>query len=229
MLRRHAQSAVAPSAYVFPGGTVRDDDASLGLDARDAAALARSISERSEVPLNPAMAVALYTCAMRELFEEAGVLLVEGEPPAISPERLSAARREAQAGTLSLADLLAQLEVEPAFDRLVPFSHWVTPSLLNRRFDTRFFLAELPADQHALHCDIETTDGVWLAPSALLAGDYELVFPTLQHVRRLSGFSTTAELLEFGRTKRILRVEPTVRESSAGLSAFIDPAVVDRW
>src|SRR5713226_5361221 len=74
MVRRHARSPVAPSAYVFPGGTVRADD--LEAAPPDAQPLAHVLSERSDTPVEPAQAAAFYVSAVRELFEEAGVLLV---------------------------------------------------------------------------------------------------------------------------------------------------------
>src|SRR5438132_8715735 len=74
MVRRHSRSAVAPDAYVFPGGTVRGDDLCVVTDQGDA--LAETLSNRSDSPVDSATAVSLYMCALRELFEEAGVLLV---------------------------------------------------------------------------------------------------------------------------------------------------------
>src|ERR1051326_1642645 len=76
MVGRHAPSPVAPSAYVFPGGTVRDDDFDPGGIALHSEHLARALSERSDTPVDAALAGALYVSALRELFEEAGVLLV---------------------------------------------------------------------------------------------------------------------------------------------------------
>src|SRR5438270_10034405 len=73
MVRRHARSPVAPSAYVFPGGTVRADDAQL--QPPDSDELARALSERSDTPVEPAQAATYFVCALRELFEEAGVLM----------------------------------------------------------------------------------------------------------------------------------------------------------
>jgi hypothetical protein len=112
---------------------------------------------------------------------------------------------------------------------LVPFSHWVTPALLAARFDTRFFVAEMPPGQAALHDTIELSDGVWLAPSGFLDGDYHVVYATAQHLRRLAPFGTVAELLEFARHKRIQRLSPEVVEGAAGLNAFIRPELLDAW
>jgi hypothetical protein len=144
-------------------------------------------------------------------------------------ERLAGARLALQAGDLALASLLADYGWRPAFDRLVPFSHWVTPAVLAARFDTRFFVAEMPPRQAALHCTIETTEGIWIAPRLLLEGEYHVVYATAQHLRRIAPFDCVADLLEFARTKAIRRMQPEVVERGSGLSVWLPPELVDRW
>ena len=237
MVRRHARSPVAPSAYVFPGGTVRSDDVQ-SLPRRDRHALAIALSERSDTPVEADDAAALYVCALRELFEEAGVLLVrdaDGRLLSVSDsetaleERLAATRLSLQARDLSFAQVVADWGWQAAFDLLVPFSHWVTPRLLAARFDTRFFVSEMPLGQAALHDTIETSEGVWLAPARALADDYHTVYATAQHLRRLTPFCSARDLLDFARQKPIRRVSPEVVESGSGLSVFIPPDLVDAW
>jgi 8-oxo-dGTP pyrophosphatase MutT (NUDIX family) len=235
MVRRHARSPVAPSAYVFPGGTVRPDDASLRVP--DPEALARCLSDRSDAPVDPARAADYFVCALRELFEEAGVLLARtsdgllrlDEADLPLQEELAATRLELQARRLSLAQVLEARRWRPAFECLVPFSHWVTPEVIAARFDTRFFVSEMPRGQEALHCTIETSDGLWLAPSKVLEGDYHVVYATAQHLRRLAPFTSVSALLDFARHKPIRRVQPTVIESGSGLSVHLPPDLVDAW
>jgi 8-oxo-dGTP pyrophosphatase MutT (NUDIX family) len=236
MVRRHARSPVAPSAYVFPGGTVRPDDVEAApLDARP---LAGVLSERSDTPVEPIQAAALYVSAVRELFEEAGVLLVRDTAGRLLEvdatdqtlqERLESTRLALQARDLSLAQVLADWGWQPAFDLLVPFSHWVTPTVLAARFDTRFFVAEMPPRQAALHDTIETSEGVWLTPARVLESDYHTVYATAQHLRRLSPYRTVSDLLTFAREKPIRRLQPEVIEGGAGLSVFISPELADAW
>jgi 8-oxo-dGTP pyrophosphatase MutT (NUDIX family) len=238
MVRRHARSPVAPSAYVFPGGTVRPDDLAAE-HPPDAQTLADVLSERSDTRVESAQAAALYVAAVRELFEEAGVLLVRGvegqgllEVDAADQslqERLESTRLALQARDLSLAAVLADWGWQPAFDLLVPFSHWVTPTVLAARFDTWFFVAEMPARQAALHDTIETSEGVWLPPARVLESDYHTVYATAQHLRRLSPYRSVADLLSFARAKRILRVQPEVIEGGSGLRVLIDPEIRDAW
>ncbi|MCA1646300.1 MAG: hypothetical protein LC797_12870 [Chloroflexi bacterium] len=236
MVRRHARSPVAPSAYVFPGGTVRSDDLEAAVE--DTSALAHALSARADTPVDSAPAAALYVCALRELFEEAGVLLVRdaaGGLLEVNPadlqlqERLESTRLTLQARDLSLARVLADWAWQPAFDLLVPFSHWVTPAVLAARFDARFFVAEMPPRQAALHDTIETSEGVWLTPARVLESDYHTVYATAQHLRRLSAHQTVADLLAFARAKPIRRLQPELIEGGAGLSVVISPELVDVW
>jgi 8-oxo-dGTP pyrophosphatase MutT (NUDIX family) len=229
MVRRHERSHVAPSAFVFPGGTVRADDVLPEVTVPDL---------RSNSPLRADDARALYVAAVRELFEEAGVLLACDATGALLQvddadlelqEHLAAARLTMQAHAMSLRDLLDEYQWRPAYTELVPFSHWVTPDLVPVRFDTRFFVARMPPRQNALHCAIETSEGAWLRPVELLDRSYPIVFPTEQHLRRVAPFATVAELLTFARTKAIKRVQPRLHEGRNGRSITLDPSVLDSW
>jgi 8-oxo-dGTP pyrophosphatase MutT (NUDIX family) len=231
MVRRHAQSRVAPSAFVFPGGTVRPDDG-LPVD------FAPSLSTRSDTPVPAEEARAFYVAAVRELFEEAGVLLACDKPGQLLgvddsdvdlQERLATARLALQARELSLAQLLRERRWQPAFDELVPFSHWVTPDLLAARFDTRFFIAHMPPRQSALHCTIETSEGIWLRPADLLDGAYAVVYATAQHLRRLVPYESVSELLVFARQKPIKRVQPEVHDTGNGLTVWLPPHLAETW
>lgn len=236
MVRRHARSPVAPSAYVFPGGTVRDDDLGFSLEAP--LQWARRLSERSDTPVPPAEASALYICALRELFEEAGVFLVRdaaGKLLKVDPadtqlqERLESTRLTLQARELSISGVLREHGWQPALDLLVPFSHWITPRALAARFDTRFFVAELPAGQTALHDTIETSEGIWLPPARALGPDYHTVYATTQHLKRLAAFQTAGELMAFAAQKTIHMVSPEMAESGEGMRVSIRPEIADRW
>lgn len=234
MVRRHERSHVAPNAYVFPGGTVRDDDAEF---VRLNGSPFDALSRRSDATLDRASALGLYVCAVRELFEEAGVLLARtrGELLRVPDtdialqEQMAAARLALQARELSLAQLLDAWQWQPAFDALIPFSHWVTPAPLAVRFDTRFFVAEMPPVQDALHCTIETSEGIWQAPRRLLAGGYGIVFPTEQHLLRLAAFASVAALVAFARAKPIRRVQPDIVQGPSGPMAQIPADLVNAW
>src|SRR5207248_5162594 len=130
-------------------------------------------------------------------------------------ERLESTRLALQARDFSLARVLADWGWQPAFDLLVPFSHWVTPTVLAARFDTRFFVAVMPSGQSALHDTIETSEGAWLAPARVLESDYHTLYATAQHLRRLCPYHSVAELLPFAAAKDIRRIQPEVVESGS--------------
>jgi 8-oxo-dGTP pyrophosphatase MutT (NUDIX family) len=236
MVRRHARSPVAPHAYVFPGGTVRADDAAF--QSADAEHLANLLSRRSDTPVEPERARDYFACALRELFEEAGVLLATDANGSLLgvaqddvglQEQLEATRLALQANQVSLAGALQRFDVRPAFEALVPFSHWVTPDAMAARFDARFFVAHMPDGQEALHCTIETSEGAWLRPADVLEGDYHVVYATAQHLRRLKRCDSVTDLLDFARRKPIRRVHPTVTEGADGLSVYLPPDLADNW
>lgn len=238
MVRRHTRSPVAPDAYVFPGGTVRADD-------RDAfgqhgSALADRLSARSDVAVAVDEALAVWTCAVRELFEEAGVLLVRHDSGdrdrlRIDPrdtarqERWASTRLALQAREQTLHGILGPENWQPAFDDLMPFSHWVTPSPMAARFDTWFFVAAMPSDQEALHDTIETSESVWIRPVDALSDTFYTVFATAQHLRRLVPFGTVDDLVAFARTKPIRRVQPELVETATGVRVVLPEASASDW
>jgi hypothetical protein len=98
---------------------------------------------------------------------------------------------------------------------LTYFSHWITPAMSPRRYDTRFFVAELPSGQEATHCGLETVDGIWISPRQAIErherGTMTLVSVTRDHLDRLAAFSSVEALLEFASRKRIRTVNPRRR------------------
>lgn len=214
MARRAASATSFADAYVFPGGTVRDDDLGPG----DVDALTELTRRGGTPPPTADAARGLYRAAIRELFEEAGVLLARdaaGATPTILDAESAtwrARREQLQRGETSLHALLEELGLRPAFGELIYFSHWITPLGQPRRFDTRFFVAALPPGQQASHCGVELTDGVWLGPHDALgryaAGKLPLVFPTRMHLQRLTGARSLDDLLEIARTKPIATIQP---------------------
>jgi len=226
MVRRHQASKFAADLYVFPGGTIRSDDRLTEDRARaiglDPGALNAVLAAHDDPYAGHGDGgLSLWVAALRELFEEAGLLLAEDHRGRLldlsDPERaqrFSALRTELQAGRLSLAALAQAEGLYLAADRLVHFSRWITPSVSPRRFDTRFFVAELPTGQTAGHCQIETTEGVWISPREALArqqhDDFPMMFVTREHVKRLAEFHQAAALLEFARAKPTRVVSPNI-------------------
>jgi 8-oxo-dGTP pyrophosphatase MutT (NUDIX family) len=174
MARRHASLAFMGGMWVFPGGALSEAD-------RKAAASASSampnrcpfqLNDIAGAPLPPDLCTALAIAAVRETFEEAGILLAlrrDGQPPhGDQLERLHAERTALTADPALFMAALAKEELVLALDRLISWAHWITPSGLARRFDTRFFVTRAPqAHTHAADSH-ETSECAWLAPSQLL-------------------------------------------------------------
>ena len=165
MLRRTAAMKFAPGAYVFPGGSVDPADygAEIGWQGPSAAEFGTRLGASAEV------ARALVCAAVRETFEESGVLLAgpPGDGPLATPSGPSweADRMAVASGTLTLAALLSGRGLVLRADRLVPWARWITPEGEPRRFDARFFAAALPAGQEAVGHEAEADHVAWLRPS----------------------------------------------------------------
>ena len=182
MLRRVAAMKFAPGAYVFPGGSVDPDDygAAVGWHGPDPAEIGARLGASAE------MARALVCAAVRETFEESGVLLA-GAPdggPLADPSGPSweADRAALVAGAVTLAELLARRGLVLRADLLVPWARWITPEGEPRRFDARFFAAALPAGQVATGHAAESDRIAWLRPATALAaaraGEMSMLPPT---------------------------------------------------
>ena len=214
LVRRSTRSSFAPDAYVFPGGAIDAADASsqasertLGLDP------ARLRAEFRE-SIEPAVAAAISIAALRELFEEAGVLFaVSLSGDALhDPGALSDARRRLRDDPVTFADVLRDLNCRADARALTFFSRWITPPGEPRRYDTHFFLARMPEHQTPLADADETHDGRWLSPRDALGaharGEMHLVYPTIKHLERLATFDDLDALAAFARDKPIVTVAP---------------------
>ncbi len=168
MLRRQRTMAFAPGAYVFPGGSVdpRDADEQLGWAGPDAAEWGRIF----DAP--PELARALVCAAVRETFEESGVLLAGESADSVVADTTSdeweADRHALLDHSVSLAGLLARRGLVLRADLLRPWSRWITPVMEPRRFDTRFFAAALPAGQRTRDVGGEASEVAWVTPAKAL-------------------------------------------------------------
>jgi glyoxylase-like metal-dependent hydrolase (beta-lactamase superfamily II)/8-oxo-dGTP pyrophosphatase MutT (NUDIX family) len=212
LIRRTQAAAFMGGAHVFPGG---------GVDAADASAeLAAHCEGMDDVEASRLLGVeqgglAYWTAAMRECFEEAGLLLAHdlaGEYADLSRpqhQQVFARWRESiRAGQATLADLCREHGLRLAAGRLAYYSHWITQPGRPRRYDTRFFVAEAPPAQTASHDNSETVDNLWIQPAQALErnrrGDLQLVFPTIKTLESIAGFNTAAALMKFARSPRTM-------------------------
>jgi 8-oxo-dGTP pyrophosphatase MutT (NUDIX family) len=215
MARRHIKSDFAPDVYVFPGGKADEGDAVEG-DHVTLPATAKSLWQAPAVGR-----VAIHMAAIRELFEESGLLLarrLDGSPlearddPAVAA-RFAVYRDRVRSGTLSMRDLAKQEELVFSGDQLHLFAHWITPEILTKRFDTYFFLARLPAGARARHADlVELTDSLWIRPADALArfagGEFPLVFATERILMRLAAAPSIDDLWRTGEAEAAEPITP---------------------
>jgi len=210
MIRRTQSAAFMGGAHVFPGGGVDASDASAELAAHceglDDAEASRLLGVEQG-------GLAYWAAAMRECFEEAGLLLARGADgeyadlnQAGRAQIFAHWRESVRAGRATLADLCREHELRLAAGRMAYFSHWITQPGRPRRYDTRFFVAEAPLAQTPSHDNSETVDHVWILPADALArhqrGDLHLVFPTIKTLESIARFDTAAALMEFARSPR---------------------------
>lgn len=245
LTRRSARSAFAPDAFVFPGGTVEEQDAdeasaarTLGLESerieREFRATVPADLTSDEPPVTIPAARGLMVAALRELFEEAGVLLARTEAGKPIDARdaawngVEADRAAVRAGTLTFADFLTRRNWHADAGALALFSHWITPPSEPRRYNTHFFFAAAPPDQAALADAFETHDGIWIAPARALArhraGSMHLVYPTIKHLARLSRFDSMESTLDFARTKPVLTIVPRDGDEDFQIPAALENA-----
>jgi 8-oxo-dGTP pyrophosphatase MutT (NUDIX family) len=223
MLRRHARSGFAADAWVFPGGVVDAEDRALG-DSRWRGIDPVALADRFADP--PELVLGYHVAAVRETFEEAGLLLArhgDGRAPDVTRpeyvalrERLGSRDQQVDwAGWLRDEDLVLDLGA------LTYFSRWVTPQREPKRYDTAFFIAVAPGGQIAAHDEVEVTDQRWTTPAAALeafhAGDLHLIFPTIKTLEALAAFGSAAELVaQAERTPEIRKVQPHVEVTDEG-------------
>lgn len=201
LVKRHGLSDVLGGAYVFPGGKL--DDADTQLDAlahldQTAPALHTALGEPdTDIPT----AMGLYVAALREAFEESRILFAQNADQA----HAALGRQPGIAFNHMLADLSLQLQTH----RVLPWSRWITPrmpSVSSKRFDTRFFVAAVPAEQEARHDDHETTESAWLQPRAALEqywnGQIELAPPQIMSLAHLARHTTVETVMQEARTRK---------------------------
>jgi 8-oxo-dGTP pyrophosphatase MutT (NUDIX family) len=221
MLERHAKSEFLPDLYVFPGGRVEPGDHELadrvgGLTGEEAMRRAHSV--------DPAAALGFFVAAIRETFEEAGVLLARrrGERALVSGslvEELGAHRLAMQEGTRGLREIVEEYDLELAADRLCVHGHWITPEIVPHRFDTLFFTAAAPPGQRAAHDGVESTDHVWIRPEEALVQakrkEKQMIFPTLANLQTIAGFAEVEAIVESSRMRRVVPITPALAGSGS--------------
>ncbi|MFT6626855.1 MAG: 8-oxo-dGTP pyrophosphatase MutT (NUDIX family) [Flavobacteriales bacterium] len=214
LVRRSSRAAFMPDLYVYPGGAVDRQDQHLAaptLSPDDVAALDASGRQALRVG-------GLRVAAIRECFEEAGVLLSAGPTP--SAGVLAEWRTRLNSKSHTFADMCAALGLSLRPSDLLFFDHWITPSFKARRFDARFYLAVMPAGQAASEDAAEVYDGDWWTPDAALRahadGMMGLAPPTFCTLEALAGHDSVGALLSWAQTRRVVPILPQLLDEGDG-------------
>lgn len=223
LLRRHGMSEVLGGMYVFPGGKLDREDADpdtlrhldMPPDALHAAL--------GEPDLDEATAAGFFVAACRETFEESGVLLARGVDASVAAAATALSREG-----YGFAELLGRLGLVLSCTRVTPWSRWITPrvpSLMNKRFDVRFFAAVVPRDQVAVHDNREATESVWLTPRAAIeqywSGQIGIAPPQLMSLVELARHTCVAEVVDPARRLWPRVVQPeSVELETGGVTAY---------
>ena len=224
MMQRNFNSGFVPGAYVFPGGALDDEDAA-------AHALCAGLTD---VEASRALGIAqgglaYWAAAIRESFEEAGLLvayeaqgrIVALDQPDVA-ERFRQHRHALNSGERNMLEILRAEKLMLAADQLVYFGHWITPVSAPRRYDTRFFAAVAPPAQEPLHDNFETISHVWVRPAEALErhrnDDFKMRFPTARTLEEFAAYATVDALMKAMRAKRnIIVALPHIRTDGAHL------------
>ena len=202
LIRRHLKSSVLGGVFVFPGGKVDKLDAELDTHAHLDQPLTELHSALNESDIDAPTAAGLYIAAIREVFEESGILFAQGATHQHAAQA-TAMLRKGQA----FADVLAEMKLRLQTSCLAPWSRWITPvspSVMNKRFDTRFFVATVPTGQIATHDNYEATESVWLTPRRALEQQrdalIEMAPPQIMTLAHLSRFDNVQSVMAEARS-----------------------------
>ena len=218
LLKRHGLSDVLGGAYVFPGGKVDRLDAELDMAAHLDQPLADLRATLNEPDIDAPTAAAVYIAAIREAFEESGILFALGATQAQAAQATQLLRQGR-----AFDEVLGQMQLRLDTRSLAPWSRWITPkvpSVMNKRFDTRFFVAPCPAGQIASHDNHEATESVWLTPRAALeqyrGGHIELAPPQIMTLAHLSRYASVQAVMSEARSRLPAVIEPEPFEENGG-------------
>lgn len=229
LLRRHRRSGFAADAWVFPGGVVDARDRSGEVLDRLAGPTPQAWALRLGVD-DPAEAAGYVAAAIREAFEETGILLAVPDRAggtAHPAESLAVARRALLNDVVGIRDVAVGNGVRLDGGALIYLAHWITPLPEPRRYDTRFFAARAPDDAVCDVHDLEMTDAVWLPPaqavSRFRAGEMTLLPPTVHTLARLAEFGSWNEARAALEDAPVPSITPRMEPHPQGVAIVVPP------
>jgi 8-oxo-dGTP pyrophosphatase MutT (NUDIX family) len=217
MVKRHHQIDFAAGALVFPGGKLHAGDEDARWEHR-VLGWAASLDTR-----------ALRIAAIREAYEEAGVLLARhaGGAPFCGDPRAAEARAAIAKDERPFLDLVRELDLFLDLEALTVFARWITPAFSPRRFDTWFYVARAPQDQLALCDGQETVDAEWIPPGEALRlgerGERTVIFPTRMNLKLLAEAESAEDAVERAGARQLVTVEPQVAERNGQRVLVLPP------
>jgi 8-oxo-dGTP pyrophosphatase MutT (NUDIX family) len=218
MVKRHHQIDFASGALVFPGGKTHGGDHDPNWDAHTVGWEAYDAEQRG-----------LRIAAIREVFEEAGILLArrrDGQP--MSGEACPMeVRRAVDKGETRFIDVVSSLDAYLDLDALTVFARWITPVMVPKRFDTWFYAVTAPAEQLAACDGHETVDAEWIAPSEALRlaaiGERTVIFPTRMNLKLLAEASSGADTVARANARPLVTVLPQMKQTDRGRVLALPP------
>jgi 8-oxo-dGTP pyrophosphatase MutT (NUDIX family) len=220
LTKRHSASRFAGGDYVFPGGKVELDDMPPDAERFVPTIPPATAAQRLGAGLDARGALAYWVAAIREVFEEVGVLLAYTSPGSLvsfageNHSRFRRHRDHCHAGNRAFFEMLRGEGLSLAADRLVHFAHWITPEENPIRFDTRFFAARMPCGQEAEADGREIVDVRWLTPREALEAfrrkEISLRVPTIKNLELLSEHRSLADLLSSLGTRQVTPIRPRI-------------------
>jgi recombination protein RecT len=220
LMRRHRASGFVPGAWVFPGGRV------------DAADSGPALFERIHgLPIPPVPAVGFWVAALRELFEETGVLMArtpagDWAGDAASDRPVARMRRELMLEQATIMDVLERTGLTLDASGAVHMAHWITPVVEPRRYDTHFFAGALPTGRSATLDPREMTDALWLTPAGALErfaqGSLPMVFPTVKTLESLQAYQSVEHALDDLRERHVRPILPRLERTERGVAIVVD-------
>jgi 8-oxo-dGTP pyrophosphatase MutT (NUDIX family) len=234
LLKRHEKSSFMGGNYVYPGGRVDRNDGSVELCSLSKGVTLEEAQKHLGGTFSPDESFAHWIAAIRELFEEAGVLLAYDQRGNLfqlrdrdEREKFLHYRELLQKRKINIGEMAQKENLLLALDQLHYYAHWITPEARPERFDTRFFLARYPSGQEASHDQKETTAGIWLIPQKALEenlkGDVILSPPTLKTLEDLSRFKSIDEVFNSQRKEDIRPILPILTKVTSG------PLIIFPW
>jgi 8-oxo-dGTP pyrophosphatase MutT (NUDIX family) len=234
LLKRHEKSSFMGGNFVYPGGRVDRKDGSSEISSFSKGITSEEAQRILGGAFSPEESLAYWIAAIRELFEEAGVLLVYDQQRNLlqlknrdEQERFLNYRGLLQKAEIGICELAKKENLSFALDQLRYYAHWITPEARSERFDTYFFLTRYPSGQEASHDQKETTAGIWITPEEALEenlrGGTVLSPPTLKTLEDLSRFKTIDEVFTSLRNAEIRAILPVLTKISSG------PMIILPW